>query len=208
MEDLDEITQLLADTTLREELPNSYTGKMTNEFEAVVALNELACTFMAGKEKHRAKTVHGAVNKLILLINKLYFSMYGEKAPRFSENDLELAQAHGINNIPMDSGLDLFVVDQDVMDRTSRATSNICTEMLEHLNFVVSEFREANKKAKEQCKRAVKYSTKITVLVKAITKALDKEEEIKHRYMDKSKITYSDMTEHERKLANRKRRGR
>jgi hypothetical protein len=46
------------------------------------------------------------------------------------------------------------------------------------------------------------------VLVKAITKALDQEEEIKHSYMEKSKITYSDMTQHERKLANRKRRGR
>jgi len=207
-DELDEITRLLANTTLREELPGSYAGNLENEFEAIVALNELACTFMVGKEPKKANTIHGIISSLVLLINKLYFSMSGEKAPRFSEDDVELAQAHAVNNIPVESGLNLFVVDQDAMDRASRATSNICTEMLENINFVVSEFRQANKKAKEQCKRAMKYSTKITTLIKGITKALDEEEELKHTYMDKSTITYSDMTGHERKLANRKRRNR
>ena len=205
---LDEITQMLADTSLREELPATYQGKLPNEFESVTALNELACTFMAGKESAKAQHVYGIVRTFIHLVNKTYFAMYGENAPRFSETDLELAQAHAINNIPMECSHDQFLVDQDAIDRASRATSNICNETLEHLNFIVTEFREKYKKAKEQCKRAGKYAAKLQVLVKSVTNLLDREEEIKHRFVDKSTITYSDMTARERKLKDRKRRNR
>lgn len=208
MEDIDTLTQLLANTSLREELPASYTGSLSNEFEVIVALHEMACTFQAGKEFKKASVVYDSIHKVVHLINKLYFAMYGERAPRFLEQDVELALAHALHNIPTELSHDVFVVDQDTIDRTCTATSNICTETISFLEFVVSEFRQAHRDAKEQCRRATKLSLKLTTLLQKIVSMLDKENETKHKFMDTSKMKYSEMTTNERKMSARKRRQR
>jgi hypothetical protein len=208
MDDLEELTHLLADTTLREELPSSYVGKLSTEFDVVVSMEELACTAMAAKNISMAKVVHSTIRKFIHLVNNFYFAMYAEKAPRFTEDELELAKAHALTNIPVECQHDQIMVDQEALDRVSRATSNIMTQAVELVNFLAQEFRHKHKAAKEQCKRAMKGARKIEALLTAITHQLDKEVETQHRFVDKSTLTYSDLTKHERELKNRKRRVR
>ena len=208
MDDLEELTQLLADTTLREELPSSYVGKLTTEFDVVVSMEELACTAMASKNIPMAKVVHSSIRKFVHLVNNFYFAMYAEKAPRFTEDELELARAHALTNIPVECQHDQIVVDQEVLDRASRATSNILGQAVELVNFLAQEFRRTHKAAKEQCKRTMQGARKIETLLTLITQKLDKEVETQHRFVDKATLTYSDLTKHERDLKNRKRRVR
>ena len=66
--------------------------------------------------------------------------------------------------------------------------------------------RHAN--AKAQCKHAKKYGTQIVCFLRSLKQTLDKEHELSHAYVDKSSLTYTDLTEQERNLKHRKRRAR
>lgn len=204
---MDTITELMENVTLREELPMSYTGKMQTEFETVVALLEMACTFKAADYAEKAEKVHNMVHKFVSLVNKVHFAMRGEKAPRLSEEDIELAQAHAVTNLPMEMSHDQFIVDDETLQKSVRATSNICTDCVEYILFEVSEFRDRHKKAKEQCKRAVKCAVRLQTLVKSVTDKLDRDTETTHMFVNKDSVKYADMTTHERRLKDRKNRG-
>jgi hypothetical protein len=207
--DVAEITNLLQNTSLREELPDSYSGRLTEEFTTIVAFQNLACVSLACNHQGMATVVHAKIRKFIHLVNNFYFVMYNEKAPRITDEDLELARVHAIQEIPVESYHDAFQVDEEELRRTFRATSNICHETLNHFDFILGEFREQFRTTqKSQCKRATKYFTKLKVLIKSVTDELDQQTETAHMYVNKDTVTHSDMTSNERKLHGRKSKGR
>lgn len=204
----DQIKHLLENTTFKESLPLPYNGILKNEFETIVMLTELSCTLILGKKINQGRQIFESITNLILLINKFYFSMKGENAPRLTKEDLDLAHAHGLNNIPIESTRNVFAVDERSMYGCITATSNICGEMIKHVRFVMSEFCDAFSHSKEQCKRARKYGCKIVLFLNKLLDLINKEKEAAHQYVNQSSITFANMTHNERKLSQRKRRNR
>jgi hypothetical protein len=208
-DDLDEITTLLGNTSLRAELPDPYTGELVDEFQTVVALESLACVALVCGKKDLASSIHITVRKFVHQLNNLYFAMHNERALRFTDEDVTLANAHAIGTIPVECGNDNLVVDGTVLKRFSRATSNICHETIQYLEFITGEFRAKHRTtAKEQCKRAAKRCLKLGRLLRAVTNALDKQLEFDHMVSDTSKLTNTDRTAHEVSLLTRKSRKR
>lgn len=203
-----QINQLLANTTLRQNLPSLYNGELKNEFETIVTLIELACTLKLNNHIVKSTQIFDSINNLVLLFNKFYFCMKGEKAPRFTEQNVVLAQSHAVNNIPINSSLGVFAIDQNSVDWCTTATTNICSELIKHINFTVSQFCDAFSQSKEQCKRSRKYACKIVIFVNKLLKLVNKDKDIAHQYINKSEITYANMTPNERKISQRKRRNR
>lgn len=171
---VDEMAKLLEDVSIQEELPNQYSGKLSEEFDVVVCIEEVACTYLAAELREFAAWLHNTVRKVIHLVNNMYFAMYAEKAPRFSDADLELAQRHAIANIPMDLSENAPSVTLEAAHRTARAASNILIDASDNIGFVSSEFYKQNPKNTEQRKRTRKTAAKLCSLLQNIVHSLDK----------------------------------
>ena len=189
-------------------LPPNYTGKLSTEFDTTVMLQELACLAMAFDKPTMSRDVYTCMVKFVQLVNKFYFAMYGEKAPRLTEQDGQLSRQHALSNLPLDPSGMRVVVDQTLLDRRCRGTANILSQTIDSISFVMSQFIKQHSKAEAQCKHARKHGVDIMGLLQTLKQKLDKEHELSHAYVDKSALAYTELTDHERKMKQRKRRAR
>lgn len=189
-------------------LPPNYMGRLTAEFDTIVMLQELACLSMASNKQTMSNDIYMCMVKFVQLVNKFYFAMYGEKAPRLSEQDGHLSQRHALSNLPLDPSGTRVVMNQALLDRSCRATANIISQTIDSTSFVMTQFITQHEKAKAQCKHARKHGMNIISLLHSLKKKLDNEHELSHAYADKSALTYSDLTDNERRMTQRKRRAR
>lgn len=178
------LTALIRDMSLRDELPDDYMGKLVTEFHVVVALTNLACTAVACHQPDMATSVYDTSRTFVHLVNSLYFIMLNEKAPRLTDKDVELANAHAVRDLPVQDvpmlGLPeryanaQVIVDHASLDQAGRATSNACTDSLENLEFVVSEYTAKQRKTnKEACRRVYRIQAKLTKALHSIIDMLD-----------------------------------
>ena len=186
--------------------PKPYVGQLSIEFDTSVILQELACLFLVTNKQQMFIKVSKVLKKFVSLINKFYFAMYGEKAARLSDQDISLSKQHVLFNLPINATGNQIVVDQDTIDRCMRSTSNIISETMNSTIFKMSQFVQQHTQAQAQCKNTKKCATKINLLLQSLKKILDNEHEESHKYMNQSNLTYSDLTDNERKMKQRKRR--
>lgn len=189
-------------------LPPNYMGRLTAEFDTIVMLQELACLSMAFNKQTMSNDIFVCMAKFVQLVNKFYFAMYGEKAPRLSEQDGQLSQRHALSNLPLDPSGTRVVMDQALLDRSCRATANIISQTIDSTSFVMTQFITQHEKAKAQCKHARKHGMNIITLLDSLKLKLDKEHELSHAYVDKNALEYTDLTDNERRMTQRKRRAR
>lgn len=194
--------------TTSQQLPPTYIGKLQSEFDAVTALQELLFVLVGTKQAVFANKTHMCIKKFVHHANHFYFVMYGDKAPRFAEQDFILARCHAMSNIPLDASGMQMAVDQVSVDRIFRATSNIIGQVLNQCQFTMSQYVKHNQSAKAQCKQTRRVGMVLFTLLTNFKQMLDAEHEQSHAYVDKSTITYTDMTDRERKASQRKRRNR
>ena len=194
--------------TTSQALPPVYTGKLQNEFDVVMALHELLFVSVGARQAALAQKTHTCIKQFVHHVNHFYFVMYGSKAPRFAEQDFVLARCHAMANIPLDASGTQMALDQASVDRISRATSNIIGQVLDQCQFTMSQYVKDNQRAEAQCKQTRRVGTALFILMNEFEHTLDKEHEQSHAYVDKSTITYADMTDRERKVSQRKRRNR
>lgn len=189
-------------------LPPSYTGKLVSEFDTIVVLQELACLALAFNKPIMSNNIYMSMVKYVHVVNKFYFAMYGEKATRLSEQDGQLSQKHALSNLPLDPSGTNVVVDQKLLDRACRATSNILSQTIDSTSFVMTQFTKQHKRAEAQCKHARQHGLNIIRLLTNLKQILDKEHELSHAYIDKNALAYTDLTDNERRMKQRKRRAR
>lgn len=214
---MDGLTELLQNVSLREELPDDYQGDLNEEFQVMVALETLACIALGCQRKALAELAHASIRKFIHLVNSFYFTLHSDKAPRITDQDTELAQAHAMQDLtlqdvplvgePTAHANAQVVANKHLLDQAARIASNVCTECLENLDFVLSEHGPSMRKTnKDAYKRLQKIKSKIKTLLHLITKPLDKQAEEAHKFT--SNVSYAQMTEHEKAMKARKRRAR
>ena len=187
-------------------LPPNYTGRLAAEFDTIVMLQELACLSMAFNKQTMSNDIFVCMVKFVQLVNKFYFAMYGEKAPRLSEQDGHLSRQHALSNLPLDPSGTRVVMDQTLLDRSCRATANILSQTIDSISFVMTQFIKQHEKAEAQCKNTRKHGVSIISLLHSLKQKLDKEHELSHAYVDQNSLTYSDLTNNERRMKQRKRR--
>lgn len=203
---MEELTALLGNVSIREELPDEYQKPLRTEFETVVGLKSLACIALAFDRRPMAQIINTSIPILIHQVNNLYFAMHGEKAHRFDEEDLELANIHAIHAIPEDPR-NVFEIDENVLVRTSLATSNMCTELINYIEFGVSEFRSKHHKTnKFQCAKVVKLMLKLKAMLTTIVTQLENIQETRHKLQET--IDPSTLTTREKTQSSKKRRPR
>ena len=186
--------------------PKPYTGQLSIEFDTSVILQELACLYLVTNKQQMFVKVSNILKKFVSLINKFYFAMHGEKAARLSDQDISLSKQHVLFNLPIDATGTQIVVNQDMIDRCMRSTSNIISQTINAIIFTMSQFVQQHSQAKAQCKNTKKCATKLNLLLQSLKKILDDEHEQSHKYMNQSSLAYSDLTDNERKMKHRKRR--
>lgn len=189
-------------------LPPRYTGKLVSEFDTIVVLQELACLALAFNKSSMCNDIYMSMVKYVHVVNKFYFAMYGEKAPRLSEQDGQLSQKHALSNLPLDPSGTKVDVDQTLIDRACRATSNILSQTIDSTSFAMTQFIKQHERAEAQCKHARKHGSSIIHLLTTLKQKLDKEHELSHAYIDQNALAYTDLTDNERRMKQRKRRAR
>lgn len=232
---MDQLTALLSNMDLVAELPDEYTGELQTEFETVVSLFTLGFLARAYQQQDFANRVWQTCQVFVHQVNKFQFGVFAERANRLSEDDVELAQRHALNHVSRDHSTGTVIVSEDTMILHSRATANLCHDMIQHIEFVLTMNRPlgesgsiptpagilgtpvrtpmtpttTQKATKQTFRKHRQLAAKIIQTLKSLTTMLDSIQEAQHMYMDKSTLDISELTENERHITvHRKRRGR
>ena len=210
MTSIDEITRMMTNPSLREELPDSYTGELECEFNTIVALFTLTFTSLSCQKNFMAQFLYSNIRKFIHETNNLYFSMKNEQASRIDEDDLDLAKLHALQEIPENNHDDnIVMMDLESLHRTIKATSNICVETQNHLDFIVSEFRSKHRIThKEECKKTYRCFQKTNEILQKIIHYLDRDVSLRQLCVDTSEFGYSELSISEQQRLGRKSRRR
>lgn len=209
--ELGELEHMMQHLEILEEIPE-YKGPLEEEFHMFVGLYALGCMAMVGFRKPLAGLVQRTSRKSWKLINKFYTALRGHSAPQFTLKDMELVRLRAVNLVPLDQVTMEYTVTPKTLDKYCRGTSNVCHEVLYKLQYDLNDKRPSQKETRDiyhqRFKTLLKLNLKLQATIKRLTDGLDKEQEDRHKYMNKQEIDVADLTEYEKALCVRKRKAR